>query len=136
MKLSSYISQVGCSWLDRASKVTSGSVISNNVGALLFDGISATILFSACSSGLLVVMADNGAILGDVSISTSLEDAYLVIAIWRVWTIFQDSQDEVFKFLNYLVLKYDPSPTTLQCWILILCYRLCVLMSIKTQGII
>ena len=64
-------------------------MISNNVGALLFEGISATILFSVCSSCVLLVITGNGAILGDVSISISLEDSYLVRAILRVWTIFQ-----------------------------------------------
>ena len=73
--------QVGYSWLERASKVIAGSVISNSVGSLFVEGSKATMLFSAGSLYGLFVIAGIEAVLGDVSISTSLEDGYLVIAI-------------------------------------------------------
>ena len=73
--------QVGYSWLERASKVISGSVISNSVGSLLLEGINATMLLLSCSMYGVFVISGTEVVLGDVSISTSLEDAYLVIAI-------------------------------------------------------
>ena len=59
----------------------SGSVISNNVGSLLFYGIKAIILVSPRSACAVFVIAGTEAILGEIAISEPLEDSYLVIAI-------------------------------------------------------
>jgi hypothetical protein len=80
------MSQVGGSWLESASKVTSGSVISNSVGSVGCYGIRALILLSfppycslLCPEAILMVL----------SISSSLETSCLRFARFLVWTIFQ-----------------------------------------------
>ena len=90
--------QVGYSWLERASNVTSGSVISNSVGSLFVEGSKATMLFSAGSLYVLFAIAGIDVVLGDVSISTSLEDSYLMRAIFRVYTIFQDFKQRRIRY--------------------------------------
>ena len=84
--------QVGYSWLERASNVTSGSVISSSMGSLFVEGSKATMLFSAGSVYGVFVIAGIEACLGDVSISTSLEDSYLIRAMFRVYTILASFQ--------------------------------------------
>ena len=62
----------------------SGSVISNSVGSLLFYGIRATILFSTLSACTTFVIAGTEAVVGEVSIGSSVIAAYLIWALLRV----------------------------------------------------
>ena len=93
-------------------------------------------LVSSASVWLVLVIVSILLFLGEISMSDPLVDSYLCMAIVLVLTIFQVFEYEVLKFKMYFVLKYDPSPTTLRYWIVILCFYLCVLLSIKTQEII
>ena len=64
----------------------------------------ATILFSPCSACALFVIAGMWSILGEVSISSSLEVSYLVRALVRVSTIFQVCRYGRFDYKNYVLL--------------------------------
>ena len=75
MKFSSCSSHGGYSWLERASKVMSGSVISNNVGSLLDCGISARAVISSWSACSVFVIAGYDEYFGEDSISASLGDS-------------------------------------------------------------
>ena len=100
LKLSYYMSQVGGSWLESASKVTSGSVISSSVGSVGCYGTRAIISFSfppccslLCPDEILMVL----------SISSSLETSCLRFACFLVWTIFQLSVYYKLKFFDQTV---------------------------------
>ena len=75
---------MGWSWLERASKDSSGSVISKSVGSLFYCGIRAKIL---CLSSLFYLMVSiTGMIegLGEISISSSLVSVCLINAYFLV----------------------------------------------------
>jgi hypothetical protein len=60
--------------------------------SFVFDGIKATVFNSGASLGSVLFSTGYSMHLGDVSISKSLEDSSWVLAIFLVYTIFQDFQ--------------------------------------------
>jgi hypothetical protein len=73
--------------------VTSGSVISSSVGSVGIYGCSATMLVSSASLCAVLVKVGVLFILGDMAMSDPLVDSYLLMAIVRVYTIFQVFKD-------------------------------------------
>ena len=71
---------MGWSWLERASKDSSGSVISRSVGSVIFCGIRDRMLFLSSLFCLMVSIAGIVGSLGEISISSSLVSACLVKA--------------------------------------------------------
>jgi hypothetical protein len=114
----------------------SGSVISSSVGSVGLWAYKAKILHSPSSVCAVFVIAGTEAYLGVIAISEPLYESYLTIAMFRVKTIFEVCRTRYFIFEIYFVLKYGPSPTKLWYLVVILCYCLCVLLPIQTQGII
>ena len=114
----------------------SGSVISSSVGSVGLWTYRAKILQSPSSVCAMFVIAGTEAYLGEIAISEPLYESYLTIAMFRVKTIFEVCRTRYFIFEIYFVLKYSPSPTKLWYLVVLLCYCLCVLLPIQTQGII
>ena len=71
---------MGWSWLERASKDSSGSVISRSVGLVIFCGIMARMLFLSSLFCLMVSIVGIVVGLGEISIYSSLVSACLVRA--------------------------------------------------------
>ena len=87
VKSSSSIFTAAGSYVDRYSKVVSGSDMGSRVGVEFSFGRSATKVFSSAPCVIYSSGGGNARILGEVSISISLVDSYLVRAIVLVWTI-------------------------------------------------
>ena len=105
VKSSSSILTVAGNYVERYSKVVSGSDMGSRVGVEFSFGLSATKVFSSASLVCYSTGGGKARILGEVSISISLVDSYLVRAIVLVLTIFQGSQDGVFRIFKLFGVK-------------------------------